>query len=182
MSEQTPLPVKVGPGEKSAGIMVYLPHGICWGDVVVKEQIRASTWLRTNSAPEYVCIYNAKMLMTTAGGQPRSIMYPELHIPVSYVQAMHLLPPAKDPPDYDTTEPNRKMEPVTVFSGTFKMDGNVRMASQFNLARFLEITHVTFLSLYDVDISCLTMPALGVMKVSFAIIRQTTSSLAARLP
>lgn len=172
-------PYTLGPDEKAAAVMVYLPTAVCWGEVVVKELIRVSTWLRTNSAPNYLCLYGAKF-MNTSSSTPRPISFPTLEVNVSTVMAYHLIPPAQDPLDYDPSEPNRKMEPVTALVGSFRLDGSIRIASISNLARFLEVTKEMFTALYDVDISSPGIQGLGVMKVPFVLVRQANTIFASR--
>ena len=135
MTESPPqLPYTLTADDKAAGIMVYTASGLSWGSVVVKNQIRVSTWLRTNSAPEIICLYNARSLSISGGSQPKVLSFRELYIPITQIIAYHLRPPAADPLDFDPTEPNRKMEPVSVIVGHFKFDGRMRIASRISLA------------------------------------------------
>lgn len=164
----------VGPEEKTAAVMAYTGDKLCWGDIVIKKQVRASTWLRTNLAPEVVQIYNAKVLITTTPIESSKPMtFPEIHIPNEKVIAFHLIPPAQDPLDYDTTEPNRKMTPISVIVGTFKIDGFMRMSTQSNLAKYLDITRENFTSIYDAEISSPILPSLGIFRVPFLLVRQS---------
>jgi hypothetical protein len=174
MNAQTGQPLyELHPNEKVASVMAYTNIGVFWGEVVVKEQIRVSTWLRTNVAPEKMCLYNSKCILTLGTGSPKPISFSEMHLPTAEIVAFHLVPPAKDPVDYDPTEPNRHMEPITAFGGSFRFDGHLRLATTSTLGKYMEIARETFAGLYDVDISNLVMPALGVMHVPFVIIRQT---------
>jgi hypothetical protein len=181
MTDTPPTPTStyvVGKDEKSAPVMVYTVTGIVWGDVVVREQVRVSTWLRTNMAPDNVCIFNAKALITTNNTTPKPIQLKEIHISLTQILAIHLIPPAQDPPDYDPTEPNRVMTPAAALVGTFRFDGKMRMSTVTNLAKYIEITRENFTGLYEVDISCPVMPALGTLKVPFVLVRQATTFFA----
>jgi hypothetical protein len=172
MTESPPqLPYTLTADDKAAGIMVYTASGLSWGIAVVKNQIRVSTWLRTNSAPEIICLYNARSLSISGGSQPKVLSFRELYIPITQIIAYHLRPPAADPLDFDPTEPNRKMEPVSVIVGHFKFDGSMRIASRISLATHLEISRENFLPLYDVEVSCPSMPALTPIKVAYVLIR-----------
>ena len=163
----------IGVGEKSAAIMAYTQDMLCWGEIVIKEQVRASTWLRTNLAPEIIRIYNAKILITTAPKEASKPMtFSEIHLPTLKVIAFHLVPPAKDPLDYDPSEPNRQMTSVSVIAGAFKIDGFMRMSMQSNLAKYLEISQETFTSIYDAEIGSPILPALGVFRVPYLLVRQ----------
>ncbi|HNZ13566.1 MAG TPA: hypothetical protein PLA25_14490 [Anaerolineaceae bacterium] len=175
MSEQTPeRPYPVGSDEKVNRVMVYTSNAIYWGDVVAKEAVRVSTWLRTNSAPEFLRIYQARCIVPTAGATPRPLLYTEIYIPATEIRAYHLMAPDKDPLDYDPTEPNRRMDPVSVVVGTFRIDGHLRVSAISNLGKYLEITREAYTPLYDVEITNLIMPALGVMKTYYIQVRQST--------
>jgi hypothetical protein len=177
---QIQLPRALEADEKTAQIMVYTHSGLCWGDVIVKEQIRVGTWLRTNAAPDSVCVYNAKWMVISAGAGPRPTVFPSLHIGISQVMAYHLVPPAKEPIDYDESEPNRKMEPVSILFRAFQVNGTLRMAAKSDLAKYIEVTRETFTSIYDAEIICSLMPSLGIMRVPFLMVRQSESMFAAR--
>lgn len=170
------LPYTLTPDDKAANIMVYTASGLSWGTVVVKNQIRVNTWLRTNSAPEIICLYQAKSLSISGGGQPKVFSFRELYIPILQMLAYHLRPPATEPLDFDPTEPNRKMEPVSVMVGHFKFDGSMRIASRTTLATHLEISREVFSPLYDVVVSCPSMPALTPIKVNYTLIRNQSAA------
>lgn len=165
-------PYTLGPDDKVAQIMAYTANALYWGEAVVKELIRVSTWLRTNTAPDRICLYNAHALMTSLGAAARPMQFKELHIATSQINVFHLMPPAKDPLDYDPTEPNRRMQPVTILISNFRIDGNMRLASSTSLAKFLEVTHETFSAIYDVQISNPAIPSFGTISVPYALIRQ----------
>jgi hypothetical protein len=155
--------------------MVYLTNQLCWGKVIVKDQIRISTWLRTNAAPEYVTLHQANLLLVQSGKNLKPQSGLTLHIPVSLIGAMHLIPPEKDPIDYDPNEPNRRMEPISIFVGSFQFKGNVRLSSSTTVSRYLEVTHETFSALYDVEITNPLLEFFGVVKTPFVLVRQNLS-------
>jgi hypothetical protein len=167
-------PISHSPDEKTASIMAYLPNYMIMGDVVVKNQIRVSTWLRTNVAPEKLCIYNARVITISAGTPPRPILFSELHVVSSQIIAFHLVPPAQEAVDYDPTEPNRRMESVSVIFGSFRADAKMRLSTVSTLAKYLELTREPFTPLYDVEISCPLMPELK-MKVYYLLVKQATT-------
>jgi hypothetical protein len=57
--------------EKATPVMVYTPKHLVWGEVVTKEVIRLSTWLRTQAAPQYICLHESQMMYV--GGGPVAI-------------------------------------------------------------------------------------------------------------
>jgi hypothetical protein len=174
-------PYQLNKDEKAVGVMAYTPTNLCWGEVIVKNHIRVGTWLRTAAAPDIVRIYNAKLLITSAPSDPpKPILFNEIHIPIQQIIAFHLLPPAQEPIDYDPTEPNRRMDPVSVTAGSFRFDGFMRMSIKSNLAKYIEVTRETYTGIYDVDIRSQVVPALGVLHTPFTLVRQNAVIFGAR--
>jgi len=168
---QTP-PYTLGSDDKVAQAMAYTNNALYWGEVVVKEMVRVSTWLRTNNAPDRVCMYNARILNTSGNGQAKPPHFTELYIATTQINIFHLIPPAKEPADYDATEPNRKMQPVSMLVSNFRIDGHLRLASSGSVGKFLEVVRENFTSIYDAQISCPNNPAFGVIPVPYVIVRQ----------
>ncbi len=172
MAEYAVKPYVLKENEKVTAVMAYTQAGLYWGEVVTKTQIRVSTWLRTNVAPDYLTLYNAHFLLTVGNSLLKPVTYRELHVSTSQVLAYHLVPPGKDPADYDANEPNRKFEPVTALVGTFRIDGSIRMATISSLAQYLDVTREEYTPLYNCEISQLNNPALGCVSVPYALVRQ----------
>ena len=172
MSETTPAkPYTLVEDEKATLIMAYTQTSLARGELVHRPAIRVSTWLRTQVAPEYFHLYNAQIIVQGLTGSVQSYTFQEYFLPVQQIIAYHIAPPASDPPDYDPSEPNRKMEPVTVLVGTFRLNAHIRMATQSTTAKYLETARENFISLYDVDISNHALPAFGVLHVSIVMAR-----------
>jgi hypothetical protein len=174
-------PLVLAEGEKSSLIMAYCPPSLVRGEVVTAQAVRVSTWLRTPAAPEYLQIHNAQVLLQAASGPAQSYFFTEYHLPTSQIYAYHLVPPAADPVDYDPSEPNRKMEAVTVLVGGFKFNGNLRMASLTELSKYLNLSHETFVSIYDIEITNPGIPGMGLIHVPMALIRNRAVSFASRV-
>ncbi len=170
----------LAPDEKATPVMVYEMNSMCWGEVVTKELVRVNTYLRT-LAPDYVSLRDAKIMPIGGSGTKQPIACPELHIRTPKVIAFHLLPPADEPPDYDPTEANRMMEPVTALVGPFRFDGHLRISTIMDLYKALEISKEVFVSLYDVAASCPTMPALGVIRAPLVLVRRDVGSFGSRV-
>jgi hypothetical protein len=173
--------VPVAADEKSTSVFIYTETYILWGELVTKDRIRVSTWLRTNVAPEVICIYNA-MLLYPESVAPKPITFPEIHLATTKVSAFHLMPPATDPIDYDPNEANRKMEPITALVGSFRMDGSMRVALSSSLKKYLEISRELFTPIYDVTVSHPSLTQMNLPKVSYVLVRQATTTFATRNP
>ncbi len=170
----------LNPGEKSASIMLYTQSSIIVADVHVVNQIRVSTWLKTNSAPDVIRLFNARVVITTGANPSRPITFSELHIPTAEVLAMHLLPPATEPLDYDSTEPNRHLLPVTILFSSFKIDGSLWASTRVDLAKIIELNREAFTSVYDVQISSPIFTSLPVMRLPMMICREEKVFFGAR--
>jgi hypothetical protein len=156
--------------EKLTPVFVYTSNMLARGEAITKETMRVSTWLRTAAMPEYVHLMNAQVLIFGSGA-PASASFNEMLIPTAQISAFHMQPPAKDPVDYDESEQNRKMEPVTALLGAFRMFGHMRMATHVDLGKNMEVNRSTFVSFYDVEISNPALTNMGVIRVPFALIR-----------
>lgn len=164
--------------ERVSSFMCYTRHALIWGEVVIKKAVRVSTWFRTNSAPDVVCIYRAKVLTISAGTTPKPQLFSELHITNPEIMAYHLIPPEADPLNYDPSEHNRVMDPVTVLVASFRIDAKMRMSAITSLKKYMEITRESFTPLYDAEITNPLMPTLGVMKVPMLMVRQISTVFA----
>ncbi len=168
---QTPL-YRLGADDKIAPVMVYTQSALYWGELVVKEMVRVSTWLRTNNAPDRIHIYNARVLSSIGSPQAKPQHFSEVYVATTQINVFHMIPPHKDPPDYDPSEPNRKMEPVTMLVSNFRIDGHLRLASSGSVDKFLEVARESFTSVYDAKISHPNNPSFGVILVPYVIVRQ----------
>ncbi len=157
--------------ETSTSIMAYTLNAIYWGDVVHKKQFRAATWLQTSAMPELITLFNGKNITTHAGSSLMSTPASEIHIPTNEISIFHVTPPERQPIEIDPNEPNMQMTPVVVHSGNFLIEGNLRISSQRTLTQYLENTHELFYSVYSPSIKCVTIPVMGVLKISYAIVR-----------
>jgi hypothetical protein len=178
MTDQPAYTYKLLDDEKSGTIIIYLKQGLCIGDVIIKNHLRISTWLRTNAAPETMCLHNAKLIYVSADAKPKSMTFTEFYVATSDVMAYHLLPPAQDPMDYDAGEPNRHMVPITALLDKFRVDGKIRISQQVDIKKSLEISREEYKSLYDASIYCPIMPALGIVNVPLVLIRQSVAIIA----
>ena len=166
--------------EKVTPVAVYTLTGLAVGKLIAKEQLRVSTWLRTDMAPAYLSLHEARFLALTGGQRGQSLSFPELHLPTLQTLAFHLLPPGRDPLDYDPNEPHRKMEPASAILGFFRFDGLMRMSTHTTLGQYLEVAKETFTPFYEVEITNLAIPSLKAVRVSYALVRQDASLFATR--
>lgn len=173
--------IELKDGEKVSQIIVYTSNAMVWGTVATREAVRVSTWLRTQSAPDYLPFQRAQVLMTTTSDS-RPLAFDELYIPVGLVQAYHLQPPAQDPLDFDPNEPNRKLEPVTAMVGPFRFDGFVRLSTMTNLPRYLDVNKETYTSIYDVSISLPGSSKITGLQVPFLLLRRESALFSSRKP
>lgn len=176
--DSSPRPYHVGDSERVSSFMCYTRQSLIWGEVVIKNAVRVSTWLRTNVAPDVICIYRARVLLVAANASPKPTLFSETHITNPEILAYHLIPPEADQLDYDPSEPNRVLDPVTALVGPFRFDAKMRMSTRSTLKKYLDVTREVFTPLYDAEVSNVLMPAMGTMKVPMLLVRQATAAFA----
>ena len=159
--------------EKASQVMIYTSNSLIRGEVVTKESIRTSIWLRTQGAPEFIHMLNPNVLLFGGAGPVKQLSFSEYIIPTSEVLAFHLVPPAVDPVDYDETETNRVFECVTGLVGTFRFDGMIRISSQSDVVTHVNVSRSQWFSLYTLEISNPYLTGMGVMKIPMALVRPT---------
>ena len=141
------------PDEKTTPVMLYSQDTLVRGEAVSKQSVlRMNIWLRTDGAPKYIHVLKPQVIVF--GGMPvKPQTFPELFYPTSQLIGFHLLPPSDEPLDYDPDEANRMMQEVEVLMGTFVAKGKIRISTQTELAASLEVARLSWLSLYEVEIT-----------------------------
>jgi len=99
--------------EKLATVMVYTNDILARGELIAKENMRVSIWLRTQGVPNYIHLHKPQVISFT-GGTPKTFAFSEVFIPTVQVAAFHLAPPAQEVLDYDASEQNRMMQLMDV--------------------------------------------------------------------
>ena len=154
--------------EKSTLVMVYTQNALVRGEVVTKENMRISIWLRTDGAPNFFHLHNAQMLFF-GGGPVRSSNYSEIYVPTASVICFHLAPPAQEPLDYEEGEKNRSVETVSAVVGMFLFKGKLRFSAQSGLASSLEMVK-SWMSMYEVEITNPNLPQMPAMQVPMLLV------------
>jgi hypothetical protein len=165
------------PDEKSTMVMIYTAHMLARGDVVTKQGIRVSTWLRTQGVPEYIHLFKPTLLHF-GSGVIKTLNYAELYLPVSTIIGFHIAPPAADPPDYPAEETNRVMVPVTGLPGLFQFKGFLRISTLASLSTSIELAHSAWLSIYNVDVTTPSMSQMQPIHVPMILMNPKQVSLA----
>ncbi len=161
---------KVGPDEKVSAVMAYTQSGLVRGEVVLPKVVRVNTWLRTDSAPEYLRLFKVNWLQFS-GGSVRTASYQELLLPVSMVLAFHPAPPNQEPLDYDEREDNRVSRRVMVLMGGFVAEGYYRAAARSDLATTLQILHSPWFSIYSARITSPQLPQMPAISTPMFLVR-----------
>jgi len=169
------------PDEKTTPVMAYTHGMLVRGEVVTKQSVRVSVWLRTEGAPEYLHFVKPQVILMTTS-PVRVLSYGEMYLPASQVVAFHLTPPGKDPMDYDETEKNRVLQPITVLVGAFVINGGLRVSTQVNIGTSIaSFARVPWLSVYEAKVSSASLPQMGEMPIPLLLVRpaQVSFNLAA---
>lgn len=160
----------LGPEEKASVVMAYTQTGLVRGEAVTRDSMRVSTWLRTESAPDYIRLYKSQWIQLS-GGPIRPLSYSDVFLPTSLVIGFHLAPPAHDPVDYDERETNRVNRPLTILMGVFTVNGKIRISTQTDIATSLLISHTQWMSIYEAEISSPQIPQMPPIQVPMLIVR-----------
>jgi len=160
----------LGPEEKASPVMVYTQTRLIRGDVVTRQQVRVSTWLRTEGAPEFMHILKPQV-QDLVGSAVKTTNYSELYQPTSEVIGFHLAPPAHDLMDFDESEMNRALQPVSVLVGGFVFTGNLRVSTQVDLGTSIASGRAVWMSIYNVTVTSPHLPQMGEVRVPFLVVR-----------
>jgi hypothetical protein len=161
---------QLGSDEKASGVMIYTQNTLVCGEAVNKQSNRVSVWLRTEGAPEYIHLLQPTVINLT-GVAIRKLSFSEMYVPTGQIIGFHLTPPAHDPLDYDESEHNRKMQPITVLVGTFVFRGAIRISTQVDLGTSISSGRAVWMSIYDVKISNHHLPQMGQLEVPMLVVR-----------
>jgi hypothetical protein len=156
--------------EKASGVTIYTQNTLVRGEAVTKQSTRVSSWLRTEGAPEYLHLLKPQVIDVN-GSEARMVSYSEMYLPTAQVIAFHLNPPARDPTDYDESEKNRVMQPITVLVGTFVFNGVIRISNQVDLGTSITSARTVWMSIYDVKISNPLLLQMGEVQVPMLVVR-----------
>lgn len=162
-----------GPEEKLTPVMLYTQDTFLRGSVVTKQNVlRVNIWLRTDGAPNYMHVIKPQVLVF-GGASVKPLSYSEIYFPTSQLIGFHTLPPTDEPLDYDANEMNRMMLPVEVLVGTFLMKANIRISTQTDVGASLEVARISWMSIYDVEITNPSLPQMPVLRVPMALVNPT---------
>ncbi|MGZ6346559.1 MAG: hypothetical protein ACXWNC_03170, partial [Anaerolineales bacterium] len=131
---------------------------------------RVSVWLRTEGGPDYIHLLKPQVIFLNSG-TARVLSYSEIYVPSAQIIGFHLIPPAHDPLDYDESETNRKMQPVTVLVGTFVFNGAIRISTVVDLGTSISSGRAVWMSIYDVKISNPQLTQFGEIQVPMLVVR-----------
>jgi hypothetical protein len=179
-SSPSSLPYQLEADDKVTPIMVYTITGMSHGELISKELVRVSTWLRSVAGITYITLYRAQSMTIAGGNTPQVASYSELHIPINQVVAYHILPPANEPLDYDPSEPHRKMESLIISFGPFRALGKLRLGETTNLATHLKTSRETYMSIYDVEVSNPSIPNMAAIKTPLMLVQPNLATFAVK--
>jgi hypothetical protein len=159
----------LAPDEKATTVMIYSRNKLIHGDLVTKENARVSIWLRIQDLPHYAHLLHTEVLFF--GGSPsRTFLFDEYYFPIERIIGFHLAPPASEPLDYDQGVADRAMLDVNMMLGAFILKGRVRASIHADFSTMLEISHMTWFSVYDADIVNLFLPEMPTMHVPMLLV------------
>ena len=159
----------LAPDEKATTVIIYSRNKMIHGDLVTKENAKVSIWLRIQDLPNYLHMLRTEVLFF--GGSPaKSLAYDEYFFPTERIIGFHLAPPASEPLDYDPNMADRAMLDVHLMLGAFILKGKVRVSTHADFSKMLEISHMTWFSVYDADISNPFLPDMPIIHVPMLLV------------
>jgi hypothetical protein len=117
-------------------------------------------------------------VLNLSGNATKMLTFSELYIPVPEIIGFHLTPPAHDPLDYDESEMNRRMQPVSVLVGGFVFNGAIRVSTQVDLGTSIISSRAVWMSIYNVKISSSYLPQMGEVQVPMLLVRPSKVNFA----
>lgn len=163
--------------EKLTTVMIYSHNMLVRGDVLTKQSMRVSIWLRTQGVPNFVHLFKPQVLVL-GGPAPRSLTYEEMFFPTAQVIGFHIAPPASDPMDYDASEAGRRMVDVSMMVGSFMLKARTRISTQTDFASSIDVARAAWMSIYEAEISHPALPQMGVIHVPMLLVRPEQVSFA----
>jgi hypothetical protein len=166
-----PVPYQLEPDDKVTPVMIYMTNGMARGELISKQMVRVGTWLRSVAGITYFTLYRAQSMISAGGAAPQVSSFSELHIPINQVVAYHILPPANEPLDYDPTEPHRKMQPLVVNFGPFRVIAKLRIGESSTLSTHLKTSREAYMSIYDAEVTNPGIPNMAAIKTPMMILQ-----------
>ena len=158
--------------EKTVSMMLYTPSAMVHGEAIMKVNVRASIWMRTQSAPEFIHLTKAQIIPLGPTGPGRPFAYPELLFGTAAMLAYHIAPPSQpEGYDFDETEKNRAFEAVSVVVGMFIFSGAMRIGTTSDVITSLVSNRAPWVSIYDVEINSPVLPQMGKLKIPVAQVK-----------
>lgn len=171
MDNTTPDTIDVQTGEITSPLMVYTAHGLIWGNMLHNENILATRTLTGVTMPEFITLSDAQFLNIEPNYISPPASHQHIHVPTATILGYHLTPPHRDQLDYDHTEPNRKMVPVTLYLGALQARAVMRIASVSSIRTTLGAVKASFVSLYDLEIYHPNNPKLAPIRANLGYFR-----------
>ena len=165
----------LAPDEKATTVIVYSLNKMIHGDLVTKKEVRVSIWPRMQNLPIYIHLLKAEVLLFS-GASYKSLTYDEYFFPTNRIIGFHLASPESDPLDYDPDTPFRAMLNVEMMLGAYMLNGKVRISTHSDFATMIEVSHMTWFSVYDADISHPFLPQLPTIHVPMLLAYPTQVS------
>jgi hypothetical protein len=161
----------VGVEKIETPMMVYTTQGLIWGNLSHSSMVQPSRILLGVTIPEYLPLDQAQVLFMEPNYVAKPVKHQQILVPTPTILGYHLMPPHKDVLDYDPTEPNRIMAPMSLYMGSLRIEGNIRISEVTDVKTTLEVMKATFLTMYDIKISHLTNTQMAPIKAGQAYFR-----------
>lgn len=163
--------------EKTTTVMMYSQNMLVRGEVVIRQNVRVSIWLRTQGMPNFIHVHKTQVLVF-GGAAPKSLAYEEMFFPTAQVIGFHIAPPASDPVDYDPNEAGRRLVDLTLLMGTFNLRGKARISTHADFATSIDVARSAWMSIYEAEITNPYLPNMAAIRVPMLLVRPEQVSFA----
>ena len=159
----------LAPDEKTTPVVIYARSRLIQGKLVTNENVRVSIWPRMQDLPNYIHLLNAKIFLFS-GSSSKSLGYEQYFFPTERIIAFHLAPPTSDTLDYDPDTSDRAMVDINLIMSEFMLQGKIRISTRADFATALEVSHKTWLSVYEAEITNPFLPQVPVIHVPMLLV------------
>lgn len=158
--------------EVATPFMAYTQQGIVWGKMPHSEMIQQPTRILVGvTVPEFVTLVDANILAVEPNFVAKPVHHDLVMLPYDTIIGFHLMPPQKDQLDYDPSEPNRVMAPVTFYMGALVVKGSIRISEITSVKNTVEVMKADFITLYDLEVCHPNNPKMTPVRTNMGFFR-----------
>lgn len=154
-------------GQKATHVMIGTSDMLVWGDLITRQQTRIGAFLNT-LAEDFVPLSDAKVLFLAPAQQVAPVQKARVHIKLEEILFFYGINEPEPLPEQSET---RRLEPVEVFVGSYRIEGVILKSPIADLHTMLLVAKETYTPLYKATIRHVAKPWLGTFTTDLVQIR-----------